>query len=338
MPKPGLVRFILASIVVIFHITSFVYIGTMAVYCFFILSGYWISFMYDAKYSKLPSPVQKFYISRVLRILPVYYLFSSLSVVLLYVYNTEFLVRIGKLSVHDKWIFGISNILLLGYNQLPTKIIVPAWSLDIELQFYIVFPLLVFLLKNRISRLIAIILFGILSLTIQRYPQGPFLKSSILIYLFYFLIGILLHKDNITFGRKTQIICNTIFLLILLSHYLFRGLHELVRDHASSYEVYFNQAIALLLVPMLAHSVHIKSNQTDRVLGDMSYVLYLSHWAWIIPYNYYIQDLTKIQRIPYTILYIAVTYGLSYILYKYFDLPIDQKRRKLLEPASKQIA
>jgi peptidoglycan/LPS O-acetylase OafA/YrhL len=338
MLKPGLVRFILASIVIFFHITGFIYIGTMAVYCFFILSGYWISFMYDAKYSKLSASVQKFYISRVLRILPVYYLFSAISVIMLYIYNPVFFARINQLSASDKWFFLGSNLLLLGYNQLATKIIVPAWSLDIELQFYVIFPLLILILNTRVNRLVAIVFFGCVALLIQLSTLGMIFQNSLLVYLFYFLIGIALHKDIIFFTKKTQIVFNTLFIVVLLSHYFFRSLHELVRDNTGSYQDYFNKVMALLLVPLLTQSVRIKSDKADRVLGDMSYVLYLSHWTWLTPYNYYIQDLTKVQRIPYAICYLVVTYILSYVLYKYFDLPIDQKRRQLLEPVGVRAA
>ena len=61
MIKPGLVRFVLATLVVLFHITKFIFIGHLAVFCFFVLSGYWVSLMYETKYSDTKQPILVFY-------------------------------------------------------------------------------------------------------------------------------------------------------------------------------------------------------------------------------------------------------------------------------------
>ena len=48
-PGPGLFRFILAFMVLIFHTISFFPLGHYAVYVFFMLSGYWIFKMFEEK-------------------------------------------------------------------------------------------------------------------------------------------------------------------------------------------------------------------------------------------------------------------------------------------------
>ena len=120
MIKPGLVRFILASLVVFFHITKFVFIGHLAVYCFFILSGYWVSLMYETKYSKAKQPLFVFYCSRIFRLLPVYYLISILTFIMLFIFDSQLIERLNFRSFSGVS-FGLANLLMLGYNQLIFK-------------------------------------------------------------------------------------------------------------------------------------------------------------------------------------------------------------------------
>ncbi|WP_188814176.1 acyltransferase family protein [Hymenobacter cavernae] len=331
MLKPGLVRFILASIVVLFHVAKVVYLGTLAVYCFFILSGYWISLMYDLKYAKLNSPVQEFYTSRLYRLFPVYYLFIALTAVVTLIFDFDKVRLIADMPLVKQLAFWLSNITLLGYNQLMYKPIAPAWSLDIEVQFYILFPLVILLMGKRINRVVTLLGLALVAIIIETVFQNSFLHGTVLPYLVYFAIGISLNKDKIVFSRTTQLICNLLFVAVLLVHYLSPGLFQLVKDSETSYHLHFSQLASLLLVPLLAGSVRVKSNKLDRALGDMSYVLYLSHWVWFIPYNHYIQNLTTVQRLPYMAAYLVLTFAMAYLFYRYYDRPIEERRRRLAE-------
>lgn len=155
-----------------------------------------------------------------------------------------------------------------------------------------------------------------------------FAGNTILKYLIYFLIGITIFKSEIKFQKKTEVVFNLLVILILLLHYCIPNLFSLVKDAHSQYNIWFNFLVSFLLIPFLSNSVLRKSDSKDMLLGNMSYTLYLSHWMFIIPYNYYIKDIDKIDRIPYTILYLVVTYLFSFLVFKYFDEPIDKLRKK----------
>ena len=149
MLKPGITRFILASIVVLFHISRFVFLGRFAVCSFFVLSGYWITLMFSNKYSKKVHPLKVFYTSRLWRLLPIFYTFSVLVFIVRLIINYNIVQQIISLNLLDKIVFWTSNIILLGYYSLPKIVLLsPAWSLDIELQFYLLFPALFYLSRN----------------------------------------------------------------------------------------------------------------------------------------------------------------------------------------------
>jgi peptidoglycan/LPS O-acetylase OafA/YrhL len=122
--------------------------GWMGVDLFFVLSGFLISgILVDAKGS--PTFFRSFYGRRVLRIFPLYYLY--LAFVLLLV---PILLPGWAASIHSQsplWFWGYSvNFLVAHTGDWPT---VPTtarlWSLAIEEQFYLLWPLLVFALDRR---------------------------------------------------------------------------------------------------------------------------------------------------------------------------------------------
>jgi len=105
-------------------------VGSSAVYLFFGLSGYWIYQMYVHKYSKTRSPFFTYMVSRLWRLLPVFLLINT-SAILVDIFYQHRSVFAGNWM--SKLHFIVSNTMLLGYDSLPSKPLVPAWSLDLEM-------------------------------------------------------------------------------------------------------------------------------------------------------------------------------------------------------------
>lgn len=335
MLKPGLVRLLLATLVVLFHITKFVFIGGLAVFCFFILSGYWVTYMYENKYSNIKNSIGVFYLSRIYRLLPVYYLIAIFTFVFIVIFKPIELDKISFFSLEGV-VFWLGNIFLIGYNQMIFRPLGPAWSLDIEMQFYLLLPFLFLIMKSKLSRLLCIGFGFLLAVILILFWSETFIGNTILKYLVYFLIGMAIFKSKIKFQKKTEIFFNIFFVLILVSHYCIHDLFSLVKDAHSQYNFFFNFLMSFLLIPFLSNSVLRKSDSIDTIFGSMSYTLYLSHWMFLIPYNYYIKNISEIDRIAYTILYLIITYLFSFLVFKYFDEPLDKLRKNWVGVKAKE--
>lgn len=120
--------------------------GALGVDLFFLLSGFLITgILYDSRTN--PSYFRNFYMRRVLRIFPLYY--GVLVIVFLVVPAIPALhgSQIAGLKSHQAWawLYGV-NFYLAIHNGWVLPYIEHFWSLAIEEQFYLVWPLVVWLL------------------------------------------------------------------------------------------------------------------------------------------------------------------------------------------------
>ena len=119
--------------------------GWVGVDLFFVLSGFLITgILYDTQ--RGPRFFRNFYARRALRIFPLYYalLFVLIAVSTAQGYHWYLKGTLLYLTyLHTLWIGGV------GYTTAPWVNINHLWSLAVEEQFYLVWPLLVFLLKTR---------------------------------------------------------------------------------------------------------------------------------------------------------------------------------------------
>lgn len=330
MLNPGLIRFILAFLVILFHITRFVFIGHFAVFCFFILSGYWVTYMYEHKYSAKRNVLKVFYISRIWRLFPVTILFTLLGLGMIYLFNADFFQKIESFEGGDGLLFWIPNFFLLGLNLVDYKILVPAWSLDIELQFYLLFPLLLYWFKA--NKILLLAISGAVTCMLSVWAPQSIAAQSVCLYIFFFLIGVYICTNGISFSTRTEGICNFLFLIILVIHYLVPSLRVLtVGGLNSSYNEYLNELLPLLLIPLLSNCVRNKSSKMDRTLGNLSFILYLCHWVLLKPYLFYTDHLSSYRKMLGAAFYLIATVVVSYIIYTIYDKPIDSLRRRWVE-------
>lgn len=146
-------RGIAILLVVCFHYLTNLYIGDYGwsgVDLFFVISGYLLTgrlypYLRDKKL------LWKFYLNRFLRIVPLYYLFLAVFFTMWFCFTsveTQNTLPVYKTHWWGFWGFMTNWIMIY---KVP-DIVMPLshlWSLSVEEQFYICFPLLVILVKNR---------------------------------------------------------------------------------------------------------------------------------------------------------------------------------------------
>lgn len=183
IPALTATRAIAAILIVMFHYGKhippfdryihFFFQANIAVGYFFVLSGFVMMWTYRQKKVAL----KPFYIKRIARITPVYYLALVFGVLMLF--HQQYLGQ-GLVSEHYKEI--VYNTLFIQ-SYIPgyaLTVNVPAWSLSVEMLFYLSFPLfLVFAQRRQKAFIWFVIIFFIASqvvhqIMVDKLRVGPF--------------------------------------------------------------------------------------------------------------------------------------------------------------------
>jgi peptidoglycan/LPS O-acetylase OafA/YrhL len=131
---------------------------------FFVLSGFLITgILTDSKGSQ--HYFRNFYARRALRIWPLYYLVLFVAFVVAPLFAPS--MRPTAVSVWPAFVFYVQNIVLAHRTAYPFGL-GATWSLAVEEQFYLTWPVLVFLLKKRTLAIVSVLL-AIMSLSLRLY-------------------------------------------------------------------------------------------------------------------------------------------------------------------------
>ena len=175
------------------------YCGFFGVQLFFVISGFVLALPFARRrFAALPPPgLRSYYLRRVTRIEPPYVLCLIIYFVHL-VHRTD--DATGPIP-HLLASLAYGHGLIYGESSLINAV---AWSLEIEIQFYVLVPLLVwtFAIKSVAARrALFVVLITSFALLSQWYIEGtdhPRLRLSLLNYVHYFLAGFLLADIYLT--------------------------------------------------------------------------------------------------------------------------------------------
>ena len=152
--------------------------GWAGVDLFFVLSGFLITgILFDARNRQ--HFFRNFYLRRILRIFPLYYAFLViLCIVLLMLHPRD---GTQDLWHAQPWLWTYTVNIWLAHQQTWTAwtdMIGPLWSLSVEEQFYLVWPLVVFSLSQRhLMRVCVVIFVARAAATVLALARGRLLHS-----------------------------------------------------------------------------------------------------------------------------------------------------------------
>jgi peptidoglycan/LPS O-acetylase OafA/YrhL len=324
---PGAFRLFLASVVVVHHSFPF-RAGSWAVYVFFILSGYWITKMWQSRYSQTRNSYFTFLVSRWWRLAPVFFVCTLLG------FLSSLLLRDGVapllLSNLTWWLRQIP----IAGSAESTRILAPSWSLDVEMKFYLLAPLAIYLLSKtpaKAGRLIAAFLVLILCFAVwSGYPlEAPYLAM----YIGFFVIGIVLATGNWV-ARNSTIAAGIVALLIgIVVLIVFpetrSGIWHEGRANAPPTNLVSVWWVlgAVLVVPFVSKNVRVKSSRFDRFLGNLAYPLYLFHW---IPreWYYHLSETSShgVSQLLYLLANFVSAFVGAIVILVLIDQPLDRLR------------
>jgi len=331
---PGAFRFFLASLVVVSHYSS-LGLGRAAVLLFFSLSGYWICKMWISKYARTRTPYVTYIVSRVWRLAPVFLLCSGAALAIIavlprFVRPTVPFASIGFDAV-------VSSVILLGYNLIKNPPLVPAWSLDLELQFYFIAPIIIAMMHKRaLLTVVAIGVVGLVGLVLWG-------DRTLLPYLVFFAAGMLAaHGEKFRPDRRAAAISAATVVTVLLIFAMIPALRPMLFGgaHPSPQFVYntsLNVMVALLAVPFAMNTVSQRSSQLDRLLSDASFSLYLFHWVPILVVGHYFPQIAQnglVDRALWTLLVLALTYAMTVAITVWIDRPLNELRARFVKGRS----
>ena len=309
--------------VIFYHYTDGYFTGGwLGVDVFFVLSGFLISNTIISSLTKKNFKFKSFYIRRIRRILP-----SLLSTILFTVpFSFQLLAPkelIEYLRSTASSLFFISNFYLLDldfYNTSSAKLMpmIHTWSLSIEEQFYIVFPVFMFLIyKNeKINKFLIIFIFFIVSIFI-----AASLSSEVAFYLpqfrmWEFLLGVIL---MFLYQSKKIKGSYSLGLFIILFSYIY--FDDLEINNLLP-RVVCLIGVSIYLLGTQSNIKEFKFEKMFITIGKISYSLYLFHQPIFSFYKIYLykndiyeSNLSKIYLV--TILFI-ISYLNYYLIEKKF--------------------
>jgi peptidoglycan/LPS O-acetylase OafA/YrhL len=298
---PGAFRLVLAAAVVVSHVSHFD-IGRLAVLLFFYLSGYWTARIWSEKFAG--SDALRFYAARYLRIAPLY-LLAMVSAALL---------RGLPVHVENLTLFGVAST-----GRDPTGV---SWSLDVELQFYMLLPFVAAFIASAPGWASTVLALGVGAL-------GCWLGAH------YGLITVLKYLPAFAFGSMTyakawkpSLKASHLSLLAFAAMTVFTAFTPFLdkRKLAPFDEDIWSFFWMLPLLPYVARSLTVRSTKLDRHLGNLSYPLYLTHFATIAVLHTRFGDAATVK-----LLAIGLSCVVALCAYVLLDRPIDHWRVQLTE-------
>lgn len=334
--------------------------GWVGVDLFFVLSGFLITMLLLKERDKYGNfSVKNFWVRRSLRIWPLYFLALITGFFIIPFIYSHFL---GQDYTDPKYIHEIKTQLPLYATFLGNWAVVQnsyssfsniahLWTISLEEQFYLVWPLILMFIRNLKSTLIVGI-FIIISTLIYRYylnfigTQHPHIYTNtfarIDILVFGALIALIMfYRPKLLSGiRKIFILPFQILSLVILSYILYR---------VSLFEPYLirNGTFGYLVIALFMSYYTLSALQTSSTfarflswkpyvwLGKISYGLYVWHILGIET----ARNLLKNSNFGYMIPLIAfiITIAISYISYRFFESAFLRLKTKFTKITSRPI-
>jgi len=332
----GLRAIAVISVVVYHAFPSLPYSGFIGVDIFFVISGYLISDYIITNLRAETLSLKEFYRRRILRLFPA--LVTVLFIVAVAGYFTFLAIEYEQLAKHifSSGVF-VQNLALAnesGYFDVAVekKPLLHLWSLSIEEQFYIFWPVFLYVIHRLGVKFIYAVLFTfILSFSLclnqtdltQRFyfPQYRFweLMFGTVVYLCYNKVQTAPERTPIL-GINKAIFLNllsTLGILFLLLGFIFIR----ADDFPSALTIFPVLGCGLILLS--GGSTLINKNLLDNrfctFFGRISYPLYLWHWP-IFSFIYILNG--ERPEAGIMLLLVALSILLSYLTYKYIETPI----------------
>lgn len=296
--------------------------GFIGVDVFFVISGYVIQRQLK---SMKRFDLIEFYFRRVLRIFPSLIFVLFVTVFIGRFFFLDYPLRLLYNSAISSSFFSTNYYFFSSANYFDlnsiSKPLLPLWSLAVEEQFYLLWPLLFWIFHKQFLKVnLGLILLSLSSALVLGHISQNYNFYSLQTRFWEIALGIHLYSINpnentkfFRFGRGPLIL-----LLVLIA---FTGNGENTWPNLAT--IFVVLATAVLIVSPGRFFMALLSSKYFQFLGMISFPLYLVHWPLLSFYNS-----MKPAHIPtldrLVLVFIALV--LAFVLYRFLELPIQRQK------------
>jgi len=345
LPNLYPLRLILSIVVVIYHLpmisngleipnysnSPLFHKGELAVYYFFSLSGFLILRIINDELNKTGKfNFKRFYLRRVTRLYPVYYLILIIGIalyhVILPILGIPFEIDYKLQDLIISYIFIVPNVFKFYHPEVGSILIV-LWSIGIEEQFYLFIPMWMFATRKNILLSLSILLI-VLLIILKVFPDFYIYSNFYFYFICAGILSILAANRPLAFfkSRFLHFFIYTLFVLSFITNiFAFKNLFVF---HL------FNLSVSSILVSIIAdYPIFEIKNKMIDYLGKISYGIYMYHMV-IITGILFIVSKTKIYTgintaifvIGLNIIVLFFSLLCAHLSYKYFESAFYLKR------------
>ncbi|WP_379967854.1 acyltransferase family protein [Epilithonimonas sp. UC225_85] len=329
--------------------------GQTAVQIFYIISGFYMALVLNEKYVAKNNSYFLFISNRLLRLYPIYWVILILTILFsCFIYYDSQGSSFGSfdiyISYYNKMSFGsfaflvFTNIFLFlqdivmflklnlttGHLALTTDykksspmlfefLLIPqAWTIGVEIAFYIIVP---FIARKKIQIIIFLIALSVLLRIVLYYYLGynkdPWTYRFFPTELVFFLLGIIAYHIYNKIKEKdiSPAILNSIWISVIAITFLYSFIN--IEFKEIYYCILFFTALPFIFILT-------KRNKIDTYIGELSYPIYISHWLVVIVINYF--------KIPYLessgVVVVSITIIFSILLNEFIAKKVEKIRQK----------
>ncbi|WP_145931775.1 acyltransferase family protein [Yersinia bercovieri] len=332
-------RAIAVMFVILFHGGIFFSSGFIGVDIFFVISGYLITGVIYNKLIVNEFSLSDFYTRRLWRLQPAFLLVLSISLLIaLIAFLPDDLIKHAN-SVKYSSLFLSNNYYanhVTDYfsDDANQQLLLHTWSLSIEWQFYIIFPLIVFglykLSNERIISLIIPILF-LLSFVVGIYLTITEPEKSY--YLFFSRVSALLLGCSVALYRNKLInlsvkpkYLDVIGLICIAILFYCASLDDLYRGYPSYAVLLPIIATAIIIIVTERNPVGLTTKFLSIkplvIIGLISYSLYLWHWLPFAAIAYL--GITKTTFLTFSIY--LFSFIAAFLSWKFIEIPCRKRK------------
>lgn len=335
-------------------------LGWIGVDLFFVISGFLITkILFENRGAK--NFFSAFYIRRALRILPIYFIVVVPLVIFHLIWNDV------PAYVPLSYLLYFQNSFALDYGWLQG--LAHTWTLAIEEQFYLFFPLLLYFIKPRylvktfVTLILMIICFRFIIYYQEFYPYyqsvftiarlDSFLIGGLIALLGFYHSSISLKKWNLLFNAMI-IFC----LICLLFELIYFGntAQSFGEQLLAGFKKFKYQSniisplghtkytlLAILFAAIIGKIAYRTSSRTEKIvqlletpflksIGEMSYGIYLYHYIFVTAcrWLFHINDAPVFLRIILIIFILLATYFTALLSYQKIELPLLRKKKNYI--------